>query len=412
MSSGSRVRSDGPSPPLAKRWPYLAMLLISLVGEGVAIKLAFIHYDVHHDAATQSFCALSDAVNCDTVALSPYSVFMGVPVAVWGMLGYAFLGLAAVWARSSRKRLAPTVVLAALTGASVLTSVALATISVLLIESLCILCMTTYLLNAILAVLVVTVWPKRRESVVRAAVSELGRVWRRRMVPTLLCAGIPVTLMLFFPRYWEQTPSIAGETSTNAANDTGDGNQPESMAVGVTKDGHHWIGARDPQVVVEEFSDYQCPFCKRAHFRLRALVSEQPDSIRLIHRHLPLDDHCNPLISGTFHPRACYYAALSVCAGEQDRFWEANDYLYEHGRDATPVTPEVLEGELGVSRDKLQDCLNQRAWGGMRLDLEEAVRLQLSATPTFRVDGQVYVGQVPPEVLAAPIKAGRGAGSG
>jgi protein-disulfide isomerase len=221
-----------------------------------------------------------------------------------------------------------------------------------------------------------------------------------------------LALVLFFPHYWEEGSSTGRQPTVQAAKPAASGATVGSLATGVTEDGHHWIGARTPQVVVEEFSDYQCPFCQRAHVHLRALVAEHPGSIRLIHRHLPLDHHCNPLITGTFHPRACYYAALSVCAGEQKKFWDANDYLYQHGRDPAPVTPKALEAELGVNSGRLEDCLKQRAWGGMRLDLEEAARLQLSATPTFRVDGQVYVGQVPPEVLAASIENGRSAGSG
>ncbi len=412
MSSGFHERSDESSPPLARRWPYPVMLLLSLVGEGVAIKLALIHHEVHHDATTQSFCALSDAVNCDTVALSPYSVFVGVPVAVWGMYGYVLLGLAAAWAWSARRRPAPAVVLAGLTGVSVLSSVALATVSVLLIESLCILCMATYVINAFLAVLVLIGWPKRREGVVRAAVNEVGGAWKRLVAPTVLAFGVPLVLVSFFPQYWDQAAPAGMQRSVHSAKATRGATTERSTATGVTEHGHHWIGARNPSVVVEEFSDYQCPFCQRAHFQLRALVSEHPESIRLVHRHLPLDNHCNPLISGTFHPRACYYAALSVCAGEQDRFWDANDFLYEHGREAAPITPEALEAELGVNRAKLSECLKQRAWGGMRVDLEEAVRMQLSATPTYRVNGQVYVGQVPPEVLATSVKARTKAGSG
>ena len=412
MSSGFHERSDGPSTPSAKRWPYLVILVLSLVGEGVAIKLARIHYDVHHDSTTKSFCALSEAVNCDTVALSPYSVFLGVPVAVWGMYGYALLALTAAWARATRQRRAPTVILAGLTGAAVLTSVALATISVLLIESLCILCLTTYLINTVLVVLLVIGWPTGDPGVVRHAVREMGTAWQRLVAPGILVASVALALGLFFPHYWQGAPAEGVQRSVQSAQASAGSQPSRSMATGVTEDGHHWIGARNPRVVVEEFSDYQCPFCQRAHFQLRELVREHPDAIRLVHRHLPLDHHCNPLISGTFHPRACYYAALSVCAGEQDRFWDANDFLYAHGRDAAPVTPQALEAELGVNRPKLEECLTQRAWGGVRLDLEEAVRMQLSATPTFRVNGQVYVGQVPPEVLDASVKARGAVGSG
>lgn len=51
-----------------------------------------IHVFVHTDPSYHSVCAMSDGVNCETVAVSPYSVFAGLPVSVWGIAGYVVLG--------------------------------------------------------------------------------------------------------------------------------------------------------------------------------------------------------------------------------------------------------------------------------------------------------------------------------
>jgi len=110
-------------------------------------------------------------------------------------------------------------------------------------------------------------------------------------------------------------------------------------------------GAARPALTVVEYSDYQCPHCRRGHDELRGLVREHPERVRLVHRDYPLDHHCNDLLKRPFHPQACRYAVLAHCAGEQGRFWEANDVLYSLGRrrassSMTWSPPAVASGGL------------------------------------------------------------------
>ena len=169
----------------------------------------------------------------------------------------------------------------------------------------------------------------------------------------------------------------------------------------MTEDGHPWIGAKHPNVTVVEFSDYQCPFCNQAHAGMRALLATHP-GLRLVHRHFPLDQACNPIIDKPFHPYACAYSALAACAGEQNQFWAANDYLFKHGHDPDPVEPAAFARAVRVDPTKLGECLEQRAWAMVRPDVEEAVRLKITGTPTFQINGQLYLGQIPADVLSAP----------
>ena len=69
-----------------------------------SISLARLHVNVHTDPDYQSYCAMSERVNCDTVALSDYAVFLGLPVSLWGLLGYVFMGALAVWGLRGHSR--------------------------------------------------------------------------------------------------------------------------------------------------------------------------------------------------------------------------------------------------------------------------------------------------------------------
>ena len=78
----------------------LALVLCGLVVSGY---LAYSHYLNYTDIGYQSFCAISNAINCDTVSQSAYSVFVGMPVPVWGIVGYTFLFLLVIlaWRRKA-----------------------------------------------------------------------------------------------------------------------------------------------------------------------------------------------------------------------------------------------------------------------------------------------------------------------
>lgn len=86
---------DPPSTLRTRRRLWVGLLVFCAPGLAVAIQLALVHVHAHLDPATQSFCAISEGVNCDTVARSRYSVFLRVPVAAWGIYGYlVMLGVA------------------------------------------------------------------------------------------------------------------------------------------------------------------------------------------------------------------------------------------------------------------------------------------------------------------------------
>ena len=140
-ASGSPSLSvrDRPNVP---RKLLLVFGLLCVLGVAVSAELARIHVFVHTDPSYHSVCAMSEGVNCETVALSPYAVFLGLPVAVWGVVGYLAMGFLAL-SGIRRWRLHPAWpwgLLFALAAFSILTSAILAYISATQIASLCIFC--------------------------------------------------------------------------------------------------------------------------------------------------------------------------------------------------------------------------------------------------------------------------------
>ena len=92
-------------------------------------------------------------------------------------------------------------------------------------------------------------------------------------------------------------------------------------------------------VTIVEFSDFQCPFCGRAHVPLKRIVDEFPGQVRVVFRHYPLG----------FHEHAGNAAVAAEAAGAQGKFWEMHDQLFEHQAALEPS--DILEYARGIGLD-------------------------------------------------------------
>lgn len=385
-----KTRTASPSPTPSPRSPVRALMLsfvfLSVLGVMVSIELTRIHLSVNTDPNYHSVCAVSEEMNCETVAASPYSVFVGLPVSVWGIIGYFVMGVLGFWACSKRRlhTLWPLGLLLLLAALSVATSVVLGFISATRIDSLCLFCVTSYAINAVLLVLAVVAWKQTHRSFVGLVQSDVKCLLARPMIfAALIISGVAVffALYLFVPSYW-RTPGWS---------------DLPKLATGEDENGNHWTGASNPRVTIVEFSDYECPHCRAAHKATRALAAKHPDQIRLIHRHLPLDRECNPNIRRTFHKRACFFAEAAECAGLQGRFWEMNDALFsvQETVKTEKVDPVDLAVRLGLNRSDFKRCLENRETAQrVAADLEAAASYKIRATPSFLIGERVFLGKI------------------
>ncbi|MBI5544301.1 MAG: vitamin K epoxide reductase, partial [Deltaproteobacteria bacterium] len=201
-----------------QRWLLVAFLALCVAGLGVAADLTLIHVRVHTDPGYRSFCAISQEVNCDTVAESEYSVFLGLPNSVWGLLGYLVMAVLAIWGLT-RKRLVeswPAGLLLLLSTFSVAVSLVLAVISKLVIRSWCLMCIASWAVA--LGLLVVSLLLARREGWRSAVRADLWALLSRPALFLGLAAPAAVALgalWLALPRYWVPAESAGpGELAT------------------------------------------------------------------------------------------------------------------------------------------------------------------------------------------------------
>ncbi len=360
----------------------LLLFLLNLTALGLSVELTKIHIQVHLHPGIKSFCSLAHAVSCLNVAESRFSVFAGMPMAVWSILGQLALA-ALIWPFLRKNRRYGLGLLTAGTWLALVVSMVMAGISGFILHSLCILCAGLGLVN--LGMAVISLWQlrQRKSSVLtrftEAILGDIRTLGKHKgiMASMGILAMAAIAGILWYPKYW-RIPPRGG---------------PGSLAHGFTKEGHPWIGAKHPRIVIEEFTDFQCPFCRRAHDKVRGLLERHADQVRLIHRDYPLDHHCNPEVDEPYHLRACELARAARCAGLQHRYWHMADMLFDRQPRSGGPDVSVLAHRLGLDMTSFSQCMSSRKIrGAIRADIEEGNRRHVDGTPTYFVNGMAIQG--------------------
>lgn len=186
---------------------------------------------------------------------------------------------------------------------------------------------------------------------------------------------------------------------------TRDGWQADPARLGVNMAGDWYRGALDAKVVVVEFSDFQCPFCRRHVQDTQPALDEQfvdTGEVLWIFKHFPLQ----------IHPQAPAAGVAAECAGEQGKFWEMHHLLFENLQswslsDPSPVFAD-LAAQLELDADAFTACsadpeIAQRVTSDMN---DGAPFVQ--GTPTFIVlyndEGRIIPGALPLETFSQALQ--------
>ncbi len=154
------------------------------------------------------------------------------------------------------------------------------------------------------------------------------------------------------------------------------------------------LGRADAPVTLVEFSDYQCPFCQRFFATtLPALKKDYIDTgkLRYVLRDFPLE----------MHPHARKAAEAAHCAGEQGKYWEMHDMLFQHQQALAP--PQLAEHArtVGVDEPKFAECLSSARYATrVERGLADGAAAGVQGTPGFVV-GKTKPGDV---VEGTPIR--------
>ena len=380
---------------------------VALIGLIISGVIAYVHRNLAASSGYTSFCNVNESVNCDVVLSSSQAYFAGVPVAWWAMLTYLFVGvLAAIGSRATRatsRRRAATI-LFAVAASGLAYSLYLAGVSFFVLRAVCLLCSGLYLVNA---VLVVTSWMLLRSVRAEGHSAMRGRdVWRART--RLITVGATATVAVFLALAWWGFND--GRVSSQNINDLA-ARHPDFYrwynALPVTSlspAGGHAKGG-PANVVIEEFSDFQCGHCAKAYWSMKRALPRFGTDVQVVFHHFPLNAACNPSVEGSSHGDACLAAMASECAAAQGRFWEYHDLLFENQSALDRNSLIDYAQRLGFDRNQFIVCLeSDNPRRAVARDVKEGDRLGVTSTPTLFFNGRTVPGALDSDKLEHAIR--------
>lgn len=141
-------------------------------------------------------------------------------------------------------------------------------------------------------------------------------------------------------------------------------------------------GAKAGKVLLVEFSDFQCPYCSKAHAILQPFMAKHSDVVTLVYKHFPLT---------SLHAEAMPAAKASWAASQQGKFWEFHDALFTHqdqlGEPFYQATAKALS--LNLKRFERDRTIAEAA---IQQDIDLGQKLGLSGTPFFVMNGETFPG--------------------
>ena len=400
------------SPPLSGAIT-AALVGLGAVGLGVAAYLTRLHMELFVGSGVgESLCDLSASFSCSTVNGAPQSEIYGVPQAVLAIPTYLLMIALALLARRGSRAALPT--LAGLGVLTVLYSAYLAYVSAVVIGAWCLFCMVLYAVN--LSVTGLALWAGRG----------LGPLVRG-LKPGFVVGSIAAGLVLFAgvnATYAQLRASLVQKAAAEivappapklaAATNTAPVDaevkklrlSDKRVDVPIPADAPS-VGPAKARVTIVEFSDFQCPFCKRLAGTLHQLVDEYPSDVRLVYLQFPLNLDCNRAgLKKSMHPGACDASVTSVCASQQGKFWEMHDRLFDRQGDLKRAAFLEHASDLGLDNSAFEACLDDPATlEAVAKQTELAAPLGVSGTPTFFINGRQLAGGQPIEVLRAVVDA-------
>lgn len=401
---------------------FILVLLLSIAGLVFSLMTLDLHVEqVINPASVNSYCNISESLNCDAVLKSDWSVLFGRPVALYGVFFYLALSLFTLlnMANTSVAIKTKLDVFFVIASIALLDSLFLLYISVFHIKSVCPICAGVYVVNGLLWI---SLWfSDRSAGMIARILTGLGNlvlapirfftIWfRPRFAHTRGFAVLTVLLLAGSVFATEESFFSLIQYRRTAAVDSRlefpwpkNYTLPDTIRIDQGAWGDYSLGDPDAPIKIVEMFDYECGHCRQFYQQLKSLLKEYEGKYLLVYKNYPLDQSCNTALPFQGHKNACYSVLLARCAGEQGKFHEVSDFILTaefFGRDV-PVQKVRTELDsaitlFGLDETELRACMkDDRQRKQIEADIKLGDALGIEGTPTVWVNGKKLPGLDP-----------------
>jgi uncharacterized membrane protein/protein-disulfide isomerase len=365
----------------------LVLALLALAGLASALSSLYVHLQLLWQPGYLSFCDVNTTVSCSQVYQSRYGSVAGVPVALLGVLWY--LGVLLVlagsrWGWPSLRENSPGYIfLLSTAGLGFVLYMAYA--SLVLLKTVCLMCVVTYIAVAALFVISGIRTPYPMITIPRRLLQDAKSALASPVALALVLVFVvgATAAVAFFPRGGATPVPPAGQA---AAADR----QSEFVRFWESQVRTQIpVSADGAAVVIVRFSDYQCPACAQSYMDYKPIVerfnAQYPGAIKVVQKDFPLETECNTALARDLHVASCEAAAATKAAQARGRGEAMEDWLYANHQTLTPAAVRKAAAEVGGVTDF--DAQYPALINAVKGDIALASILGVKQTPTFYING-------------------------
>jgi uncharacterized membrane protein/protein-disulfide isomerase len=372
--------------------------IFASLGLAAAAASSWVHYRILNDPTYASFCDVNATFSCTEAYSSRFGAFGGVPVAVFGMIFFAFvLVLIALCSRSATatSNLPGYIFASSTIGLAVVLYLAYA--SFVILKAVCVLCVGTYAAVIGLFLLSGSATRYPMTSLPNRALGDLRQLLR---TPSALAAAAVFLVAAGAAVAW-----FPGQSIATVSADAGAGAPAEQVAAPVALSAEQLaqfeaylaqqprvplvVPADGAAVVVVKFNDYQCPPCRQTYMEYKAVFAkyakQNPGKVRYVTRDYPLERQCNANVSQDLHPSACEAAVAVRLAREKGKAEAMEEWLFANQPTLTPEGVKAAVATVAGVTDF--DARFAATLELVKADIAQGAGLKVSGTPTFFMNG-------------------------
>lgn len=375
------------------------VIIASILGAAVSLVATHQYFQILQSGFEEkSFCNITEFINCDLAYASSYASFGGIPISWIGFIFYLWTGILALltlYRRESKEAVASFGWVLSLIAVAV--SLYKAYIATFVLKVLCILCLSMYALNFA----VFLAW--------HLLLRGRFRMREHRTLRPKFLQFTVLTAVLFALGWATMTQYQKQFVKSGRLNIAIDEVLPfhfrQSQYQFTPQTDRPVWGNPNAAVTIVEFSDFECPFCKEAAFRIKPMLAELKEKVRFYFYNYPLNKECNEHAPVAFHQHACVAARAAVCASQMGDFWDYHDDIFRNQKKLSRKLLIDLAKKRGWDPRQFEACLDApETLALVRSDTDAGSKIFIEGTPTVLVNNRRVKYWNEPELLRAIVR--------
>lgn len=373
-----------------ERMKKVFVLIFAIIGLSLAGELCKIYYDANFNAyALSSFCSVNNLIDCDGVAKTSYSQFLGIPLSLWGIFFYLFVVLMLFAQRLSKFRIFkflevfknPLSYIFCLGILAFSISVVLAVISIFEIQKICVLCFATYFVDLFIAIIAKDYKQKWNYEIKQSFIDFKEAISiKKYLIAFISVIVVFIGILIYTNTSYVLAPQMQAKKHKFSSNY-------------ITKD--NMMGDKNAKIVIHEYMDYNCASCYMTNISIKRIMSEMK-GILVIKHNMPLDAECNSLIKRGGHKGSCQMARYALAAKKQGKYWEADELLFDKTPDTEQKILSLLKQVKGLNLKQLKEDANSEEINQeLKQEIKDGLKKDIDATPTIIINMEKITGNMP-----------------